>query len=94
MIDHVNAMMEQNPDSEWPDEFPVPDIPAELFHVWEWFWEIRAGVPSGMAGVEPMSHVEILSWATMAQIDINPRILRYLRILDNEFLLSSSKLKK
>jgi hypothetical protein len=95
IVDHILAALEQaGDDAKWPDDFPLPEIPPQLNQVWDWYWQIRAGAPSGVNGSEPVSHVEMLAWATMAQTAICPATLRYFRILDLEYLNAMAKQAK
>jgi hypothetical protein len=91
MFDHISSAVGQG--TAWPDEYPLPEIPDEVQHIWHWYWEIRQGIPAGMSGSEPISHTELAAWAQMARVDVGPALLQQLRSLDVTYLNSVSKAK-
>lgn len=95
VADHIQKTLDQgDEDTEWPEDFPLPEIPPELIHVWEWYWELRQGAPSGVNGYETISHTEMWAWSQLAQVEIQPSTLRYFRIMDTEYLMEANKRTK
>ncbi len=71
---------------EWPSEFPLPEIPEAVLHIWHYYWELRNCASYGFNGPNPLSYTDILSWLRLFQIDIPTRDLLLLLSLDREYL--------
>lgn len=78
--------MDQSPDEEWPEEFPLPEPPAVLLDVWEWYWDLRSSAAVGFAGPQALSYTEIHAWSSLMGIKIQPSKVRFLRMMDGEYL--------
>lgn len=86
VIDHIQARMDQSLDEEWPEEFPLPEPPAALLDVWEWYWDLRSSATVGFAGPQALSYTEIQAWSGLMEIKIHPSKVRFLRMMDSEYL--------
>ncbi len=96
LIDHLQALVEQLGEAfTWPDETPLPEIPDEFFYVWDYYWDLRQGISQGVNGPNPVSYAEIQAWINLADIELSWQELRFLRLLDAQFLISTGEhLKK
>lgn len=72
-----------------------PEIPFYLEHIWEWFWQLRKRVPSGMSGQNPITWQDIQSWSNILQTEIRPIEAEILAEIDDVYLkYVSDKQKK
>lgn len=92
MIDHCLSYEEAK--GEWPEEFPMPDVPSQGFDVWESYWELRRATPSGINGVQPISFSEIDAWKRLYKKKITTQGVYYIRILDEQYMVSYAELNK
>lgn len=89
-------MRQQYEDAEWllqskVPELEQPDFPELLSYAWNWFWELRNTVASGMNGHEPIGYEQIRAWNDLLQIDIAPWEVKLIRELDKVFLTVCQK---
>lgn len=70
-------------DEDEEEEVPFPEV---LGHVWDWFPELAARRGAGMAGPNPLTHADVLAWATMTGRDPTPDEVRLLLRLDDTWL--------
>lgn len=68
-----------------PDGLRVPDIPAALSHIWEWFCELSATRSGNGAGPNPISYSEVMAWALLTGRAPSPRDVRAIMELDAAF---------
>lgn len=94
IIDHVLVAMESGQVAEWPKEYKQPVPPEIVRDVWEWYWDLRAATEAGFAGPQPVKYSEVKAWSDLMKIPICPEQVRYLRIMDSEYLNISAKENK
>jgi len=63
-----------------------PEIPYCLQHVWDWFWELNSGRPSGFNGPEPLTYSEIQSWKNVKEILVRDFEIDIIKYLDTLYL--------
>lgn len=85
--DHLEAAWRQKgyaPDA-MPAALRVPDIPAALAHVWEWFCELHGSRSGNGGGPNPIAFTEIEAWARVTGRLIQPRDVQAIMALDSAF---------
>ncbi len=91
LLDHLSATVPEG--GEWPEEYPLPEVPEAGTDLWDWFWDIRAGVPSGFNGPDVIAHTELEAWARLTRTTLQPVHIRLLRALDQQFISSHSEIR-
>ena len=79
---------------QWPEEYPQPQVPVGLEEIWQWYWDLRASAGSGINGPEPLRYSEIVAWMTLSKEEILPTHLRFLRILDAQYMRTYHDINK
>lgn len=92
LIDHCEAVAAQKGD--WPEEFPLPEVPDYLAEVWEWFWELRESTGGGFGGPEPIAFAEMAAWNSLLIRNVKPIEVRLIRIMDAQYRNSVHELTK
>lgn len=82
LFDHALAIRRQT--GRWPEALaPIPAPPSEAAGLWDDYWELRSGVGGGPV---PVSHLEMLAWAELADRRPTAAEARLWRIMDRAFL--------
>ena len=68
-----------------PDGLAVPDIPAALAHIWEWFCDLHAARSGNGGGPNPISYSEIMAWSLLTGRAPAPRDVRAIMDIDAAF---------
>lgn len=68
-----------------PQALRLPDPPAALDHVWDWFWELHMARSGSGLGANPISYGEIAAWAALTGRSPGPREVRGIVALDQAF---------
>lgn len=63
-----------------------PDLPAEAAWIWAAYCELDQTRQSGM-GLGPITHLEMLAYATIHGFDWEPAEIAIIRALDREYLI-------
>lgn len=63
-----------------------PDIPQGFEFVWGWFFELAEGRSHNGFGWNAISWQEIMAWAQMAGVHMQPWLARCFRMMDQEWL--------
>ena len=72
---------------------PEVDIPQRGSHVWAWFWDLSAARGSGGFAPNPLSAMEVATWAGLMKIELQEWEFKALRAMDAAFLAAVAKLK-
>ena len=62
---------------------PEVEIPHQLLHVWDWFWELSARRRSGP---EALTFADIGEWSRLRQVDLQPIEVEFLMAMDDAYL--------
>lgn len=92
MIDHCISY--ESAKGEWPEEYPMPDVPDDGFEIWEDYWELRRATPSGINGAQSISFSEIDAWKRLYNKNLDVQGVYFIRILDEQYLITCSELNK
>lgn len=65
-----------------PTRLRVPEIPAALAHLWDWFCELSAARSGNASGPNPIAYAEIAAWAGLTGRLVAPRDVRAIALLD------------
>jgi len=68
-----------------PAGLRVPEIPAALAHIWDWFCELSFSRTGHGAGPNPIAYSEIEAWAVLTGRQPAPRDVRAIGMLDRAF---------
>jgi hypothetical protein len=68
-----------------PEGLRLPDIPAALSHLWEWFCELSAARSGNGGGPNPISYSEVMAWALLTGRAPSPRDVQAIMALDGAF---------
>jgi hypothetical protein len=68
-----------------PAALRLPDIPAALSHIWEWFCELSGARSGNGGGPNPIAYTEIEAWARVTGRLIAPRDVHGIMALDSAF---------
>lgn len=68
-----------------PQRLRVPEIPAALSHVWDWFCELSAARSGNGTGPNPISYAEMAAWSELTGRPLAPRDVRAIALLDQAF---------
>lgn len=68
-----------------PDGLRLPDIPAALAHLWEWFCELSGARSGNGGGPNPISYSEVMAWALLTGRAPAPQDVRAIMALDAVF---------
>lgn len=69
------------------------DCPEVREYVWDWFVELATRRTGGAVGPNPLSHGELLAWATLTERDLTPEEVRLLMRLDDVALATLREAK-
>ncbi len=69
------------------------EYPFVLEHVWLWFNELGGRRTGHGAGPNPLSHTEVIAWATLREICPTPEEVQLLMRLDAAVLASTRETK-
>lgn len=84
--DKGETRAERNARFHVPELTPeAPEIPDQVEHVWNWFWEISGQRSSGMADAEPIAWRDISEWSRLTGNSLHPEELRMLIEMDAAF---------
>ena len=92
LADHLEAVVDQG--GEWPEEFPLPEIPMEAIDIWDWYWDMRSANGSGFGGPEPVKYTEMEAWSRLTNTELPPGCVRLLRVLDMQYVNSRIDVKQ
>jgi hypothetical protein len=70
---------------------PTVDVPAELQHVWEWFWDLSEARAPGFSGPGALGYGEIAAWAALTGARPTAREIAALRAMDGAFLAEAAR---
>ena len=62
---------------------PEVEVPDQLLHVWDWFWELSARRRSGP---EALTFADIGEWSRLRQVDLEPIEVEFLTAMDDAYL--------
>ncbi|MGE8288663.1 MAG: phage tail assembly chaperone [Stenotrophomonas sp.] len=62
---------------------PEVEVPDQLLHVWDWFWELSARRRSGP---EALTFADIGEWSRLRQVDLQPIEVEFLMAMDDAYL--------
>lgn len=68
-----------------PAALRLPEIPAALAHLWEWFIELSAVRSGNGAGPNPIAFSEVEAWARLTGRLLTPRDVRAIAMLDQAY---------
>lgn len=68
-----------------------PEVPDEGSHLWRWFWALSSRRQQGFDGPQPISFLEIGTWAWLAGEHILREELHILTGMDDAFLSALAK---
>jgi len=68
-----------------PAALRMPDIPAALAHLWEWFSELHGSRAGNGGGPNPIAFTEIEAWSRLTGRLIQPRDVHAIMALDSAF---------
>lgn len=71
-----------------PELEELPELPPEYQYIWEWFWQLAQGRGSNGFGLNPLSYLEIASWAQLNAVELLPWEAKALRTIDACYLHS------
>ena len=79
---------------EWPEAFPLPEVPEAGEEIWDWYWDLRDRAGGGFSGPEPLKYSEIDAWLRLNRHDLSVLELDMLKQLDDSFMANYHKLKE
>lgn len=62
---------------------PALDIPGQVLHVWEWFWQLSGRRHSGP---EALTFADVGEWSRLLRIDLLPEEVQMLMAMDDQYL--------
>jgi hypothetical protein len=65
-----------------PELHDGPELPLEALHVWDWYREIELGRTSNGFGPNPLTYLEIRSWAELTGHTLRVSEVRMIVLLD------------
>ncbi|MEF2071897.1 phage tail assembly chaperone [Consotaella aegiceratis] len=68
-----------------------PWVPEAGRLLWAWFGELHAARSYGLAGPNPIGHLEIEAWARLKRVPLQPRHVATLRKMDAAWIEAARK---
>jgi hypothetical protein len=68
-----------------PQKLRLPDIPAAVAHLWDWFCELSGARTGSSGGPNPIQFSEIEAWARLTGRALAPRDVQAIALLDQAF---------
>lgn len=68
---------------------PMPEVPVEAQHVWEWFWALSAARGSNGFSLVPIAYTEIEAWARLTGAEPEPWEVMAIKAMDKAMLEES-----
>jgi hypothetical protein len=74
------------PLNPWPTDDEGYEVEPRLLYIWRW-WQSMSGWREQGMGIGPISHREILAWATLYRIDVSPSEVETFKQIDLAYRL-------
>ena len=71
-----------------------PEIPDGGELLWEWFWEMASGRGSSGFGPQPLSWQDMVAWASISGIELQPWQAVIIRSMDRAWLAAVAEQSK
>jgi hypothetical protein len=80
---HLVSYMKQS--GVCPPQLDIPPIPYEAEHIWDWWLQLQATRPIGMASGH-ITYTEIANWSKLLKINVTDFEVRCIMAVDSAFL--------
>lgn len=71
-----------------------PEIPDEVSHVWEWWWQLNARRMPGFDSVAPLTYSDIYHWSVLTRTQVTPTEIAMLIKMDDAWLQAVNQEKR